>query len=427
MDRSPVVNDVATGPRAAAQHLRHLVAEHTAWRESCLNLVAAETLMSAGVRLFMASDLVQRYADYQGRDLRARKYFGTRYIIELEEEVDRLLRTLFGAPYVEARALSGHVAGAAALMAFTSPGDLVMELDGPSGGHRIAEKLNSTHYASLRIEPIPFDSDSYNIDVDRTIDAARRLRPRVIVFGSSLFLFPHPVRAIADALVDQPETLLAYDASHVLGLLAGHAFQDPLREGASIVWSSTHKSFPGPPGGIILATSEPAISRVSDAVYPGLVTNHHPGRMPALGLAAAEMQAFGADYAAAIIANAQALGQGIHDRGIPVVGAASGFTRSHTVVLQTAAFGDAKEIGARLEESGIITTASKLPASLGGSAIRLGLQEITRRGATASDMPRIADLVADTVTGRRSPTAVRSATREFAASLTRIRFTFDGP
>jgi glycine hydroxymethyltransferase len=401
-----------------------LVHAHELFREDCVNLVAAENVMSGAARQLLSSEIVHRYGDYAGRDLRARKYLGTRYIVEIEEDLDALLRDLFDVAFVEPRALSGHVAGVAATMAFTRPGDVVFELDGASGGHRIAEKLNATHYAALEVYPLPFDAAKYNVDVERTVALARDLHPRIVILGSSLFLFPHPVAELAHELAGS-DCLIAYDASHVLGLIAGREFQDPLREGAQVVWSSTHKSFPGPPGGIVLTQSEDVIRRASEAIYPGLVTNHHPGRMASLALATTEMLAFGSAYASAIVANAQRLAAELAELGMPVVGASSGFTRSHTVLLAVAEFGTAQDLGQRLEEAGIITTASRLPDALGRTAIRLGVQEATRRGMTGEDMATIAGITADVIAGRRSPDEVRPLIRTIARDHRVVRYSFD--
>lgn len=420
--------DTATiEPEAAARRLHELVAEHEDWRLSCLNLVAAENVMSPAARSLLDSDLVSRYGDYVGRDLTARKYFGTRVMVEIEQLVDGLLRRLFDVQFIESRSLSGHVAGSAALLALTKPGDVVLELDSPGGGHRIAEKLNATHHARLDVQPLPFDADAYNVDVDRTLELARARRPRVIILGSSLFLFPHPLRDLAAGLVEQPETLIVYDASHVLGLIAGHRFQDPLGDGARLVWASTHKSFPGPPGGLVMSRSEEFVERVTPAIYPGLVTNHNPGRMPALGVAATEMIAFGEAYADAIVANARRLAAEIDVRGIPVVARERGYTASHTVLLRVSDFGSARVVGERLEQAGIVTTATRLPSALGDAGIRLGLQELTRRGAVPDEMPAIAEFIADVIAERRTPDAVRPRTRDMATRYRRIGYAFDAP
>jgi glycine hydroxymethyltransferase len=417
----PQVSDASTH----GDTLRGLLESHEQYRRNCLNLVAAENVMSPQARAALSSEMVDRYGDYVGRDLRARKYRGTRYMVAIEEEVHAILRTLFRAEYVEPRPLSGHIAGAAAILAFTKPGDLVFELDSPGGGHRLAEKLNAVHHAYLRVHPLPMDIRSYSVDAARTIELAHELHPRMIILGSSLFLFPHPVREIAAGLADLPETMLVYDASHVLGLIAGSQFQDPLREGAAVVWSSTHKTFPGPPGGLIMTQDADLIERASSAVYPGLVTNHVPGRMPALGIAASEMLLHGPKYAATIVANARRLGAELDALGVPVVGAALGYSQSHTLLLPVAGRGTGSEIAAVLEEAGIITTSSKLPPEMGTEGIRLGLQEITRRGAGPEDMPRIGGLLADVLLSRRSATAVQADVRNFVADFPTTRYTLE--
>jgi glycine hydroxymethyltransferase len=176
-----------------------------------------------------------------------------------------------------------------------------------------------------------------------------------------------------------------------------------------------------------MSRSEELVQRVTPAIYPGLVTNHNPGRMPALGFAAAEMIAFGEAYADAIVANARRLAAEIDARGIPVVGRDRGYTASHTVLLRVAEFGPARLVGGRLEQAGIVTTATRLPPALGDAGIRLGLQELTRRGAVPEEMPEIAELIADVVAERRTPDAARARTRDIASRHRHIGYTFDAP
>jgi glycine hydroxymethyltransferase len=146
--------------------------------------------------------------------------------------------------------------------------------------------------------------------------------------------------------------------------------------------------------------------------------------MPALGYAAAEMLAFGESYADAIVANAQRLGAEIDARGVPVVGRERGYTESHTLLLAVGRFGAAREVGERLESAGIITTATRLPPALGDAGVRLGLQELTRRGASPDDMPEVAEVIADVILGRRAIDQVLRRTREIAGRFTRIGYTF---
>jgi glycine hydroxymethyltransferase len=243
-----------------------------------------------------------------------------------------------------------------------------------------------------------------------------------VILGSSNFLYPHPVRAIADAVHRVPGAVLAYDASHVLGFLAAGRFQDPLGEGADVVFGSTHKTFPGPQGGIIFSNDDTLMDRVTPALVPALITNHHPFRMPALVVTLEEMATWGKAYAEAMVANARVLGRALAKRGVPVVEAGGRPTDSHTILLRVSSFGTSDDLSARLEAAGIMTTGAFLPESLGREGIRIGSQEVTRLGATADTMDRAAELIAEVLTGRRSPGDVRPAAAELARELGPVQY-----
>lgn len=399
------------------QQLEQLVDQHTQWRAGCLNLIAAENVMSPQARRFLSCDLAQRYGDYAGRDLRARKYFGNRFTVQIEEYISSLARQVFDCSCVELRPLSGHTAGCAVVGGLVQPGDVVLELGPIHGGHRIAKKFTVTSVVHLDVRFLPFDYRTYNVDVPGAIELIRRARPRLVILGSSLFLFPHPVRRLSAVTRDLPNTTLAYDASHVLGLIAGGEFQDPLREGADVVFGSTHKTFPGPQGGVILSNNGDLMERVSEALYPGLVTNHHLARMPSLGVSLLEMKRWGMAYATQVVCNAKALAAEIFRRGIDVVGSDQGYTSSHTILVQTQRLGDAEVLGAELEEAGIIVSTVKLPPELGYAGLRLGLAEITRLGAIEKDMDGIAELITDVLLALRPPAEVRDCVADLVAQF----------
>jgi glycine hydroxymethyltransferase len=382
--------------------LEGLVQAHEAWRERCINLIASESVLSPAVRAQLGTDLAGRYGDYTGRDAAHRRYFGTPYVVEIEQQVADLARKLFGARYCELRPLSGHVAGAGVLIGLCKPGDLVLEVGSDGGGHRMAAKLAESPMIDLDVQFLPFDTTCWNVDVPAALAVIAAQRPRVVILGSSTFLFPHPVREIA-AAVHAVDGLLVYDASHVFGLLAAGGFQQPLVEGADVIYGSTHKTLFGPQGGLILSNDEQIMTAVSGAVYPALVTNHHLQRIPALGLALLELETWGAAYAEAVIASARRLARELAGRGLPLAGAIGGYTQSHTLLVGTHPYSDAEEAGSRLEQAGIIVTAARLPAALGRTGVRLGTQEITRRGAREEDMPELAALLVDALIGAVPP------------------------
>lgn len=402
----------------------NLLERHEAWRTECINLVAAENAMSPLARSLLSSDLAQRYGDYTGRDLRARRYLGTDVIVDLEVEVAKLTREVFQARFVELRALSGHIAGNCVIMALCKPGDLVIELGRHDGGHRVATKFAMAPLIDLEVDYLPFDDIAFNIDVEQTLELVHRRHPRLVIVGASNFLFPIPLEELASGLQAYPETVLVYDASHVLGLIAGGIFQKPLQEGAHLVMGGTQKSFPGPQGGLIYSDSETLIETVSDAIHPAMMSNHHLARLPSLGIAMLEMKLWGADYASQVIRNAKTLAQSLAEQGISIVGAGDSYTMSHTVLVNTKTLGSNDELGSRLEEAGIITTTIRLPQSLGGAGLRLGTNEVTRHGATEQHMGEVARFVADILFSRRPVEQIKADVRAMSDTLSGYAYTW---
>jgi len=379
------------------EQFSHLISEHEKWRSSCMNLIASENAISPAVREALDNDFVQRYGNYLGRDLMQRRYSGSRYIQQIEIELTAVIKDVFNAKEVELRAISGHVAGLAVIMATCQPGDTVLEIAGADGGHGMAIKAAESPLIDLNISSIPFDPVSFN------------------------FLFPNPVKEIVACLSGSPNTILAYDASHVFGLIACGQFQDPLEEGAHVVFGSTHKTLPGPQGGLIISNDDALMGAISIAIYPGIVTNHHLMRSPALGVALLEMKN-NPKYAQQVIANAQALGRRLFDHGLPVVASDRKFTRSHTILLATSAFGTGKEIAGLLESADIMCSYTKLPKKFGTEGIRMGTSEVTRLGARENDLENAADIIADVLHGRVQPADAQDAVHAWAERLGEIHY-----
>jgi glycine hydroxymethyltransferase len=399
--------------RSLVDRIRSVKDAGDLYRAHTLNLIASENVISPAVASVLAGDLEGRYADYDGTDLTARKYRGGRHVVEGEQLcVDLLLQAFPAAEACELRSLSGHIAGSAVLMGLCQPGDLVIEIGPEGGGHRLAAKLAQAPLVDLRVEFLPFDGSAFNVDVSAAQAVIRGNQPSLVVLGSSTFLHPHPVGPIADACADVGATL-AYDGSHVMGLLVAGRFQRPLEEGAGIVFGSTHKTLLGPQGGIIVGRRE-LVDRASAGLYPPLVTNHHPFRLPALATALAEHQTFGAAYADQVVVNARSFSDALRDAGARVVG---GRTESHVVLIGTSGRPGA-EVAAELEDHGIITNASRLPD--GGPGLRFGVQELTRRGADAAVAGAAASLVVRAMRGQ----TVEEEVRGLVDSLPGISYTW---
>jgi glycine hydroxymethyltransferase len=392
-----------------------LLAEHEAWRGTTLNLIASENLISPAVRAALSNDLVGRYTDYDDRDLTSRRYQGNKFVVEIEREAEALAQQLFGASEIDLRPLSGHVAGISVILGLCEPGDAILEVGRDGGSHRMATKLVMGDAVDISAEFMPFDQSRWNIDVPAALKMIEERQPKLVILGSSAFLFPHPVREIADAVHRIPGSALIYDASHVMGLLAGGVFQSPLEEGADVVYGSTHKTLPGPQGGIIFSNHPDLMDKIAGALYPPIVTNHHSFRIPALAVAFDEMLRCGADYACQIIANARQLGAELAAQGWPPLSFDGRYTDSHTLLVP---LGDLADGAAdRLESCGIITGSFVVPAALGGQGIRMGTQEITRMGAQENDMATVARLIKMAAAGEAPPDTIAQDARAFVEGL----------
>lgn len=404
------------------QPIRALGTAHHAYRARTLNLIASENAMSPWAESMIDPALGQRYGDFTGIDTSAREYAGNRELARIDTATRDAIRALYGCQHADLRPLSGHVAGISVLLAHCQPGDTVFELPGYCGGHELAARVALSRLCPLQVKPLPFDANAYNLDAEACITAIKQQRPRVVILGSSLFLFPHPIAPIAEA-VRSIGGILQFDASHVLGLITGGAFPNPLQEGAHIISSSTHKTFAGPQGGLLLSNDEAVFTLTCRSVYPSLVDNHHLHRLPALAAVAREWQEFGHAHAAAIVAHARALAAALAAEGLTLVGSDRGFTNSHTLLIID---DTAEESSLRLEAAGIMTTPIGLPPSLGPGCLRLGVQEITRRGFSTSDAPQVARLIAQTLRREASAETIAARVAALVAPWTEWRYTWPG-
>jgi len=384
-----------------------LVEKHEKWRvRECINLIPSENVMSPAVRALLSTDLGHRYTSLDGF------YMGTRFIDEVEQHGVKLANDVFNSETADLRPLSGHVADLTFLACFAKPNDKVMCVSPADGGYPGISKRGAPNFLGLKILDFPFSKAEMNIKPREAEGLIRREKPRVIVFGASLFLFPHPVRELTK-VAQEVEAHIGYDGSHVLGLIAGKQFQDPLREGASALFGSTHKSFFGPQGGIILADREHG-EVIWRRVHPAFVDNAHWNRIAALSLALAEMREFGRAYARQVTENARVLAKALAEAGFPVACPDLGYTRSHQVFLDFGGYKRGRTVAERLERANIIAD----------SGVRLGVCEATRRGMRREEMLKIAAFI-DRVHGKgESPSEVKRDVTKFMKDFQEIRYCF---
>jgi glycine hydroxymethyltransferase len=394
--------------------------------KNSLPMIASENITSPLVRQVLSSDLGHRYAEGQ---VGHRFYQGCGFVDIIEAKAIELARDVFNAPHVNVQPISGVNCNIAAFFALAQPGDKLLALAVPSGGHISHAKYSAAGIRGLKIHTHPYDNSRMNIDADSMVKEIRRLKPKVVMFGASLFLFPHPVEE-AREVCDEVGASIVYDAAHVAGLIAGGQFQDPLREGADVVTASTHKTFPGPQGGIILCNEKWA-KDIDEAVFPGTVSNFHLHHKAGLAITLAEMKQFGRAYAVQTVKNAQALGGYLDDMGFSVLCKDQGYTMSHQVAVDVSKIGGGGAVAATMENANIIMNKNLFPwdhvhGTDDPSGIRLGTQELTRLGMKEPEMKEVARLMKRVAIDKEEPEKVKKDVIHLKSQYQTVQYCFDG-
>ena len=410
--------------------------KHHEWFENSIPLIASENIPSPAVREAVMSDFGNRYAEgWPGE----RVYAGCTYIDEVEIQCMELAQKLFNAEFADVRSVSGVVANLAIYSAYANPGDVMIASSIPAGGHISHGKKEHSGTAGLvhglDIEFFAFDPEEMTLDVDKTKAKVEDLKsqgklPKIAMFGGSVFLFPHPVKELAEFLKGHGMHI-NYDAAHVAGLIAGGKFQDPLREGTDTMTMSTHKTLFGPQGGLVIGSEEHA-EPIKKAMFPGLTSSHHIHHMGAKAVAFAEALEFGKDYAEQTIKNAKALASELNNVGFKVLGEKRGYTESHQTVVNVLDYGDGGTIEADLEKANIIVNRQLIPGDLKAGrhymhpgGIRLGTSEITRLGMKESEMKEIASLLKQVVVDKKDAGEIAARVKEFKTDFKKTQYCFD--
>ena len=387
-----------------------LIQKHNIWRKNCINLVASENRMSPLSILALNSDMVGRYyfkKIFETETGLKYDYRGTKYIAEMYETTENLAKELFGASYVNLEMLSGHLANINILFSYCRPGDTIICSDTRYGGYPGLDADKLPKYLGLNVEFLPQSEIGGGIDIERLESLISETSPRLVMLSSSITITPFPVKEVSD-LCHRYDIPFCYDASHPLGLIAGKQFQDPFSEGADIIIGSTHKSFPGPQGGIILGSEE--LFKVEEATDFVSVDNIHVNRVAALGVTLLEMKSFGESYAIQIIANAKALAKALETKGFTVEFKSIGYTQSHQFILRKD-FGCYSKFTSDMENNGLILDNSG----------RVGVSEITRMGMKENDMTTVACFFEQVANNKFISTDVF----DFMSSFQKVLYCFD--
>ena len=411
------------------QKVIDIVNEQNRWRrEECLNLIASESLMSPIAESVYGSDFEGRYNEHTGTDCH---YEGTELSYEIEEICNQLFRDHFGTPFVDVRPISGAISNIIVYNALTRPGDILVSLGIPNGAHISHTRWGPAGIRGLKNVDMFFNPETMNIDVERTVDIIRASDPKLVMFGASMFLFPAPIKEIREQV--DPNIKFIYDAAHVLGLVYSRLFQEPFKEGVDLITSSTHKTFQGPQGGIIIGSSglsEKDWTKIDLSVFPGTLSNTHIHRFPSLAVTALEMNEFGEEYASQVVRNAKAFGKALYDRELMALCPNLGFTESHQVMVDVKEHGGGQKVARMMAQCNIICNKMALPndtsddATHNPSGIRLGVQELTRWGMKEKEMDAVAEFYKRVIIDGEPVEKVKADVMVYKAQYPHIHFCF---
>ena len=416
--------------------------EHHDWFKKSIPLIASENITSPAVDEACASDFSHRYAEgWSGQ----RVYAGCTYIDQIEDICMELARKYFSAKFADVRPISGVVANLVMYNAFTSDNNGKMCcMSIVRGGHishgpRFAKSGREIYGTAgttrgINVEYLAFDNDEMNLDIDASAKIIREFEPELVLFGGSVFLFPHPVKELGE-VAKEVGAYVGYDAAHVSGLIGSGYFQDPLREGADAMTMSTHKTLPGPQHGTLLSNREDLVDTLRSCAFPALLSNHHLHNVAGLAITLAEMLEFGKDYHRNVIDNAKALGQALNERGFKVLMEHKGFTESHQIIVDITEFektiGLGGDIERLLEKANIIINRNLLPYDISQGrhyqnpgGLRIGTSEITRLGMGKGEMTDIAELIKKLVIDKEDPKKIQAEVVDFRKDFQEIQYCF---
>jgi glycine hydroxymethyltransferase len=382
MHTPPIPHLTAEDPKLA-----ELIEAEARRQHDKLRMIASENYVSAAVLEATGTVLTNKYSEgYAGK----RYYEGQQLIDQIETLAVERAKAVFGVDHANVQPYSGSPANLAVYLAFLQPGDTVLGMALPMGGHlthgagvsATGKWFRAVHYSVTR--------DTGLTDMDEVRAIALAERPKMILCGGTAIPRTIDFPAFAEIAREVGAVLVA-DVAHIAGLIAGGAHPSPVGY-ADVITTTTHKTLRGPRGAMIMSTAEKATA-IDKAVFPGLQGGPHNHTTAGIAVALHEAaQPEFKDYAHQIVANAKALAAALVERGFDLV---SGGTDNHLLLLDLTSKGiGGKPAAKALDRAGIELNFNAVPYDtrkpFDPSGIRLGTPALTTRGLTEEQMPQVA-------------------------------------
>ncbi len=377
--------------QAADPAIAELIVAEKQRQHSKIELIASENFVSKAVMAAMGSPLTNKYAEgYPAK----RYYGGCEFVDQVENIAIDRAKALFGANYANVQPHSGSQANFAVYHAFLQPGDKILGMDLAHGGHL-------THGSPVNVSGKQYEIVSYGVEeetgcinYDKVREIAIKEQPKIIVAGASAYSRTIDFKRFRE-IADEVGAMLMVDMAHIAGLVAAGLHPNPV-EYAHVVTTTTHKTLRGPRGGMILSNDEEIAKKIDKAIFPGIQGG------PLCHVVAAKAVSFGEalrpefkEYAQQVVANAQALANGLLKRGFNIV---SGGTDNHLMLVDLRSKNiTGKKAEKYLDEVGVTCNKNAIPFDpekpFVTSGIRLGTPAVTTRGMVEEDMETIAEII----------------------------------
>ncbi len=403
------------------QRVKEFIVDFLDYKKKRLALVSSENHSSKLLRASYCLGLSDQYCSRlpQNREVIDQLAFSNVSPLDnLNEMARAMTMSIFNAEDCDIRLLSGLSGLNVLLFSLLEDHDVLFRVFDGHGGHLstapISRRLNINSYDMML-------GEDYRLDTDHFAQLYRTAKPKVVFLDSSYILFPYPVREMREMV--GKETIIIYDASHIIALVGSGLFQSPFDEGADIMHATTHKTLWGPQKSMILFKHQGAYAKKVHKTVEDLVSNTHLHHIFALYLALLEFKHFGKEYAEAIVRNAKYLAYKLDTYGLNVVASNYGYTESNQIWLDFGSKEDAIEQFKKLAAVNISTNLIFIPRGRWG--LRLALNGITRLGAPVQYLDELARILRDIFFDRKDIDSLQGEVQMLKNNLGEPKYSFD--
>jgi glycine hydroxymethyltransferase len=403
------------------QKVKEFIAIFMDYKKKRLALVSSENHSSKLLRASYCLGLSDQYCSRlpQNRDLIGQLTFSNVSPLDnLNEMTRELTMRTFNAEDCDIRLLSGLSGLNVLLFSLLGDNEVLFRMSDDDGGHLstipISRRLNINSYDMTL-------GEDYRLDMDHFDKLYRSTKPKVVFLDSSYILFPYPITQIRE-MVGQ-DTIIIYDASHVIALVAGGFFQSPFDDGADIMHATTHKTLWGPQKSMILFKHKGLYSEKVHKTVEDLVSNTHLHHIFALYLALLEFKHFGKEYAEAIVGNAKYLAERLDTYGLNVAASKYGYTESNQIWLDFGSKEESIKQFKKLDSLNISTNLISIPRGHWG--LRLALNGITRLGAPVQCLDELARIIRDMFFEKKTTNYLQEEVQILKSNLGKPKHSFD--